>query len=262
MTDHADMTTGPNERAATGAGTTGSPRRQFARPARMAATTAAVLAAGALVVGCGAQNGPTASPESVGGDAAPAGSSQSDGKDSKDSKDSKNAKNGKDADDHNGNGDEGGADIESKASGQYGSSEPGACTTSDLQAEVGPNHPGAGQVNFALVFTNKSAKSCDVRGFPGLAFLNSDDEQVSLNPERDGPGGKAVKLAPGKSAWAPLSFSNPQMTGVPTVTPETVLLTPPDQRAPLRVDWQGGEVTATGKASVPKIGALTPGTGG
>jgi len=51
------------------------------------------------------------------------------------------------------------------------------------------------------------------------------------------------------------------MTGVPTVTPEAVKITPPDERASLAISWSGGPVIKTGKASVPKISSLRPGTG-
>lgn len=221
MTRHEDMTTGANA------------RRRLGRPARRAAATAAVLAAGALVVGCGSPGDPGAAP-------APDAASAS----------------GEGASLH--------AKQAAHTTGSLRASESartGACTVADLKAKIGPNHPGAGQENFSLVLTNTSGQECTVRGFPGFAFLNGDGDQVSVDPERDGARGTTVELAPGKSAWAPLSFTNPQMTGVPTVTPDTALITPPDQRTSLRVDWKGGQVTATGKASVPKIGALTPGTG-
>lgn len=224
MTRHEDMTTGANA------------RRRLGRPARRAAATAAVLAAGALVVGCGS---PGDSGAASATDPAPA-----------------SASGGEPASLH-----------ATKAAHATGSLRAGdsartdACASSDLKAKIGPNHPGAGQENFSLVLTNTSGQECTVRGFPGFAFLNGDGDQVSVNPERDGARGKTVELAPGESAWAPLSFTNPRMTGVPTVTPDTALITPPDQRTSLRVDWKGGQVTATGKASVPKIGALTPGTG-
>ncbi|WP_369208831.1 DUF4232 domain-containing protein, partial [Streptomyces sp. PU-14G] len=148
-----------------------------------------------------------------------------------------------------------------KDSTHHTSSAADQCTSSDLSAKIGPNHPGAGQENFALVLTNTSGSNCTVYGFPGFAFVDSEGDQVSVDPERNGGSGETIELTPGESAWAPLSFSNPEMTGVPTVTPDAALITPPDQRSSLKVDWTGGPVSATGKASVPKIGALTPGSG-
>ncbi|EDY42921.2 DUF4232 domain-containing protein [Streptomyces sp. SPB074] len=149
--------------------------------------------------------------------------------------------------------DDGGSDSKPAASTQ--------CHTSELSARVGENHPGAGQEGFALVLTNTSSRTCTVYGYPGLAFVNSAGEQVSVDPQR-APGTKErVSLAPGKSAWSPLTFSDPRITGVTTVTPDSVRLTPPDERDYLKAPWKGGPVSNTGKASVPRVGPFTAGTG-
>lgn len=283
MTREQDIAAGQDERAVTDGGRAArGTRRGLSRPARIATATAALLAAGGLLTACGGGED-DASAGHRAGKAAPAGSVQSEG----------SLGGGNDSDSGSGSsgGDTGGSTAgggstsgggsttgggstsggESKTgtvssrsgkdSAHYGSSSSEACTTSDLNAKIGPNHPGAGQENFALVLTNTSPGTCTLHGYPGFAFLNSDGDQVSVDPERNGDSGKTVRLTSGESAWAPLSFSNPGMTGVPTVTPDSALITPPDQRASLKVDWQGGAVSATGKASVPKIGALTPGTG-
>ncbi|MFD3455100.1 DUF4232 domain-containing protein [Streptomyces sp. NPDC058691] len=136
------------------------------------------------------------------------------------------------------------------------------CHTADLRASIGPNDPGAGQENFPVVLTNRSSRTCTVYGFPGLAFVNSAGQQVTVDPEREtGLPKQRVTLAPGASAWSPMSFSNPAISGVTTVVPAAVLVTPPDERASLRVPWTGGKVSNTGKASVPRIGPLQAGTG-
>ncbi|WP_326809046.1 DUF4232 domain-containing protein [Streptomyces sp. NBC_01775] len=238
MTQHHDDTSIEQQ-----AGTARMSARPRRKAARVAAAATAVLAAGALLVGCGGKDSDASGTHKSGGDAAPAGSQSKAQGGGSEKTDTLAAKSG-------------------TSSANFGSSKPGSCTSQDLKATIGPNHPGAGQENFSLVLTNKSGESCTVRGYPGFAFLNSDDEQVSVDPERDGSSARAIKLGAGDSAWAALSFSNPKATGVPTVTPKTALITPPDQRSSLRVSWKGGPVTATGKASVPKIGTLNPGTGG
>ncbi|MFH9086679.1 hypothetical protein [Streptomyces sp. NPDC017673] len=43
--------------------------------------------------------------------------------------------------------------------------------------------------------------------------------------------------------------------------PRTLLVTPPDETAPLSVRWTGGKVSDTGKASVPRVSPLRPGSG-
>ncbi|WP_037857357.1 DUF4232 domain-containing protein [Streptomyces sp. NRRL S-340] len=137
------------------------------------------------------------------------------------------------------------------------------CRSTELRASVGPNHPGAGQENFAVVLTNGSHRTCTVYGFPGLAFVDDAGQAVTPDPERTG--GKdahVVTLAPGASAWSALSFTNPAVSGVTTVTPAALLVTPPGETESSRVRWSGAEVSDTGKASVPQVSPLRPGDGG
>ncbi|MGP3990747.1 DUF4232 domain-containing protein [Streptomyces sp. 3N207] len=284
MTKRQDPTTTPHlsqalyDTEAPATGRPATPYRPRRRVARIAAATTAVLAAGALLIGC--NKDPEASPDKVDGEPAPA-AGNSDGGSKSGGKDGSSGENGT-----GGNGSQsggtggsdssgsdggdssagssssgGGSDTGSSGSGP-GSGSGSRCHTADLKASFGPNHPGAGQENFALVLTNRSDSTCTVRGYPGLAFVNSSGEQVSFDPHRTAGQIRTVTLAPGKSAWAPLSYTNPEVTNVTTVTPSGVRITPPDERASLRTPWSGGPVTNTGKASVPKIGPLAPGTGG
>ncbi|MGW3461112.1 DUF4232 domain-containing protein [Streptomyces olivaceoviridis] len=139
---------------------------------------------------------------------------------------------------------------------------PKRCRTSDLKASLGPDHPGAGQENFALVLTNRSPRTCSLYGFPGVAFVDGAGDAVTPDPERatDQPQ-QRVTLAPGDDAWSALSYSDPRITGVTTVTPQALLVTPPDETTSLSVPWTGGKVSNTGKASVPRVSPLRPGSG-
>jgi hypothetical protein len=137
------------------------------------------------------------------------------------------------------------------------------CHTSELKASVGANNPGAGQENVPIVLTNRSGRTCTVYGFPGAEFVNSKGQAVAPDPERaSGSERKVISLAPGKSAWAGLSFGNPAITGATTTTPAALLITPPDETAALKVPWTGGPVSNTGKTSVPSLGAFAAGNGG
>jgi hypothetical protein len=101
-----------------------------------------------------------------------------------------------------------------------------------------------------------------VYGFPGLAFVNGAGEAVTPDPERaTGQEQRIVTLAPGASAWSSLVFTNPAISGVTTVTPAALLVTPPDETEPIRVRWTGGKVSNTGKASVPHSSPVRPGNG-
>ncbi|MFF2521121.1 DUF4232 domain-containing protein [Streptomyces liangshanensis] len=225
------------------------------RSTRLAAGGALVVAVAALVAGCGSKDNPAASaPHTVGGAAVPVSGDAS----ATPTPDAGTTTSGTTS--------TGSATKTTGTTGTTGSPTRGGvtsvrCHTSELKASVGPDEPGAGQENFALVLTNKSGHTCTVDGFPGLAFLNKAGQQVSVDPERTSVTGTLVELAPGRSAWAPMTFGNPEITGVTTVTPASVLITPPDEKDALKASWTGGPVTNTGKASVPRVGVFAAGTG-
>ncbi|MFI6932153.1 DUF4232 domain-containing protein [Streptomyces sp. NPDC050287] len=135
------------------------------------------------------------------------------------------------------------------------------CHTFELRASVGRNDPGAGQENFPIVLTNKSGRTCTVRGYPGAAFLDASGKQLGPDPKRSPATPGTVRLAPGKSAWAGLSFANPEISGAHSATPESLLVTPPDERDPLKVKWKGGAVPVSGNESSVKLIPFSPGTG-
>ncbi|MEU1874481.1 DUF4232 domain-containing protein [Streptomyces sp. NPDC019793] len=137
----------------------------------------------------------------------------------------------------------------------------GRCHTSELRAAVGRVDPGAGQRNFPVVLTNTSDRTCTVYGHPGAAFVDASGKQLGPDPERAPASPETVTLTPGKSAWAGLSFSSPQISGARTATPAVLLVTPPDEREPLKVKWTAGEVPVGGDESSVSVTALEAGTG-
>jgi uncharacterized protein DUF4232 len=225
---------------------------------RIAGGTAVVLAA-LLLSGCNGGD-KSASPQHVSGTAAPAtgNASKSASPDTSSEPSAPASSPDKSTQASSGSGD-------TKASSGGGAQEKSAttsrCHTGDLKATVGPNHPGAGQENYALVLTNTSGSTCTVYGYPGAAFVNSKGQNVSINPHREGGTKQKITLSPGESAWSALSYSNPQMTGVATVQPDAILITPPDEKQSLKVAWKGGKVTRSGAASVASVSPLRPGDG-
>ncbi|MET7479400.1 DUF4232 domain-containing protein [Streptomyces sp. NPDC005648] len=136
------------------------------------------------------------------------------------------------------------------------------CHTSELRATVGRNDPGAGQENFPIVLTNASSRTCTVRGYPGAAFVDGSGKQLGPDPKREsGSTPTTVTLAPGRSAWAGLTFSNPEVSGAHPATPAALLVTPPDERDSLKVTWAGGQVPVSGNASSVFLTVFAPGTG-
>jgi hypothetical protein len=125
---------------------------------------------------------------------------------------------------------------------------------------VGRNDPGAGQENFPVVLTNTSGRTCTVRGYPGAAFVDAAGRQLGPDPRRSPGTPTTVTLRPGRSAWAGLTFSNPQVSGARTATPAALIVTPPDERDHLTVKWTAGQVPVGGNASSVFLTALSPGT--
>ncbi|MEU6549470.1 DUF4232 domain-containing protein [Streptomyces sp. NPDC046915] len=135
------------------------------------------------------------------------------------------------------------------------------CHTSELSAAVGRNNPGAGQENFPIVLTNKSARTCTLRGYPGSAFVNAAGTQLGPDPKRSSGKATTVTLRPGASAWAGLTFSNPEISGAKTASPAALLVTPPDERDQLKVKWTAGPVPVSGNSSSVFLTVFSPGTG-
>ena len=135
------------------------------------------------------------------------------------------------------------------------------CHTSELRAAVGRNNPGAGQENFPIVLTNRSARTCTLRGYPGAAFVNASGTQLGPDPRRSTGSPATVTLRPGQSAWAGLTFSNPEISEAKTARPAGLLITPPDERDHLKVAWPAGEVPVCGNSSSVFLTVFSPGTG-
>ncbi|MFJ9422274.1 DUF4232 domain-containing protein [Streptomyces sp. NPDC101249] len=135
------------------------------------------------------------------------------------------------------------------------------CHTAELRASVGRNNPGAGQENFPIVLTNTSTHSCTLRGYPGAAFHSAAGKQLGADPKRTSGSPDTVTLTPGASAWAGLTFSNPQVSEAKAATPATLVVTPPDERDSLTVKWSGGQVPVSGNSSSVFLTVFAPGTG-
>ncbi|MCT7353542.1 DUF4232 domain-containing protein [Streptomyces sp. 15-116A] len=135
------------------------------------------------------------------------------------------------------------------------------CRTSELSASVGRMDPGAGQRNFPVVLTNDSSRTCTVYGYPGAAFVDAAGRQLGPDPVRTPGDARSVTLAPGESAWAGLRYASPGVSGARTAVPAALLVTPPDEREPLKVPWKAGEVPVGGNSSKVFLTVLQPGAG-
>ncbi|MEV5319577.1 DUF4232 domain-containing protein [Streptomyces sp. NPDC052687] len=133
------------------------------------------------------------------------------------------------------------------------------CRTPDLRASVGRNDPGAGQENHPILLTNTSSRTCTLHGYPGAAFADASGRQLGPDPRRRPESPARLRLAPGGSAWAGLSYADPRISGARTAVPAVLLVTPPGEREPLRVPWSAGEVPVGGNESAVTVTVLRAG---
>ncbi|WP_262056847.1 DUF4232 domain-containing protein [Streptomyces sp. STR69] len=224
---------------------------------RRAALLVSAVAVLGLTTACGDGSGTVSSPQTQSGTAAPAGgdpSADGSGTAVSSSSGSDTATGSNSAATPSGS-----ATSTSSGSGVTSSSR---CHTSELKATVGGNDPGAGQENFPIVLTNTSGRTCTVRGFPGAAFLNASGTQLGDDPQRETSStATTVTLKPGQSAWAGLTFSNPEISGAKTATPSWLAVTPPDEQDTLHVKWTNGAVPVSGNSSSVRLTVFSAGTG-
>ncbi|MGY3205975.1 DUF4232 domain-containing protein [Streptomyces sp. TE5632] len=154
-----------------------------------------------------------------------------------------------------------GAAFAVTASGRTADRATARCHTSELRARVGGVDPGAGQRNFPVVLTNVSSRACTLYGYPGAAFVDASGKQLGPDPKRSPGDAVRVALEPGESAWAGLRYSAPGVSGAHTATPTALLVTPPDERDPLKVPWTAGAVPVAGDSSAVFVTVLSEGTG-
>ena len=142
---------------------------------------------------------------------------------------------------------------------------PAGCATRDLQAKAGVSQGAAGSLYQVIVFTNISAATCTLYGYPGVSLAaGTPATQVGQAASRSTVAGPStVTLAPGKNANALLRITQalnyPSATCSPTKT-TYLQIYPPNQTTPIYLAY-----TATGCASTSvnllSIGVMQPGVG-
>ncbi|MCV7343352.1 DUF4232 domain-containing protein [Mycolicibacterium rhodesiae] len=137
-----------------------------------------------------------------------------------------------------------------------------ACTPGAIGLSTSaPASPGdATQIHFDVIFTNISAQSCDVQGYPGVHLIGPDDPmwgpdyQLPQQADVAAP----VTLPPGASAGSRLTFL-PDPNGW---VPDTIAVTLPNAPGRMDVPWIAGRVPVARQdaASHPGtyIGPLQP----
>lgn len=142
---------------------------------------------------------------------------------------------------------------------------PAGCATRDLRAKAGVAQGAAGSVYQVIVFTNISAATCTLYGYPGVSLAaGTPATQVGQAASRSTVAGPStVTLAPGKNANALLRITQalnyPSATCSPTKT-TYLQIYPPNQTTPIYLAYSS---TGCSSASVNllTIGVVQAGAG-
>jgi Protein of unknown function (DUF4232) len=142
---------------------------------------------------------------------------------------------------------------------------PAGCATRDLQAKAGVSQGAAGSLYQVIVFTNISAATCTLYGYPGVSLAaGTPATQVGQAASRSTVAGPStVTLAPGKNANALLRITQalnyPSATCSPTKT-TYLQIYPPNQTTPIYLAYSS---TGCSSASVNllTIGVVQAGAG-
>jgi hypothetical protein len=141
---------------------------------------------------------------------------------------------------------------------------PSRCHTSDLALKPGQGGGAAGTEYLALVFTNKSSRTCTLYGYPGVSWVaGSQGTQVGDPFQRGGTHKKVtVTLKPGQSAHTVLQMPNAGNYDPAQCKPVSVRglrVYPPDETAAVFVKLPSTQCSAKG-VNTDTVWTITPGT--
>ncbi|WP_432253861.1 DUF4232 domain-containing protein [Streptomyces sp. HNM1019] len=133
------------------------------------------------------------------------------------------------------------------------------CSKAQLTLSVGRKDMGAGNVYLPLVFTNRSATTCTLTGYPGVSLLDSSGTAIGDPATRRGPTRSPVSLPPGGSASASLHTLNEGMNDTPCRrTAARIRVYPPDSFDAMNVSTRSFRVCG----GVFEVETTRSGTGG
>ena len=117
------------------------------------------------------------------------------------------------------------------------------CDTSALSATLGTplSVSTDGQYAVELLFTNISAMTCYLRGYPGVDMVGA----ITWPADRRVATPETVVLAPGQRAQAVIIYLHWQPKYGKSILPDHLLVTPPDGSTPLTVPWPASQALAS-----------------
>ena len=139
------------------------------------------------------------------------------------------------------------------------------CRTADLTLRLGAIESAMGHQYQALDFTNTSAQSCFLVGFPGVSYVDDHGRQVGAAAVRDGRIGAPVTLAPHQTASAILNLTNVGVFDPAQCDPRPVSglrVYPPDSTLAMYVPRAGTGCAIDGTPSPQlRVQTIQPGAG-
>ncbi|MFE6841836.1 DUF4232 domain-containing protein [Streptomyces sp. NPDC057686] len=76
------------------------------------------------------------------------------------------------------------------------------CRVADLELAVGEPDPAGGSVNYPILFTNTTGKTCALRGYPGVSVTDARHHQIGTSAIRTGEPISTVFLGPDDTVTA------------------------------------------------------------
>ena len=145
-----------------------------------------------------------------------------------------------------------------------GKPAPSRCHTKDLALRTGEGEGAAGTEYLALIFTNKSSRTCTLYGYPGVSWVAGDHgTQVGDPFQRGGTHKKVtVTLKPGRAAHTNLQMPNAANYDPAKCKPVTVRglrVYPPDETAAVFVKLPSTECSVKG-VNIDTVWAISAGT--
>jgi Domain of unknown function (DUF4232) len=129
------------------------------------------------------------------------------------------------------------------------------CHTADLSGRLGFIQGAAGSRFGPLVLKNRSHHTCTLLGYIGGQFYSAGRRPLQTRIVRDhSRPARTVKVLPGRNAFADLHWSAIPLGGASRCPqPRSFAVTPPGERARLRLRWTAGWVCAHGRIDVRPV---------
>ncbi|MFB6439827.1 DUF4232 domain-containing protein [Streptomyces sp. NPDC056411] len=133
------------------------------------------------------------------------------------------------------------------------------CAATSMRMRLGGVDAGAGNLRYALVFTNSGRQPCILRGYPGVSLMARDAQSIGKPATREGVAGGPVTLAPGASAHAELHTLNEGLGGAGCwKSADLVLAYPPGSKESMTTRTSGLRICGEEFS----VSAVTPGIAG